>query len=184
MRSSRFATAIAVASVILAGCSSSGTTASHQVYGPSGHQFSIAFPSTPKSQSNTTGLLTGLPSGSKAYGYDVSPDANIFSSAALPVPRPPTYGVIALVMPSTQIAKSFLQTLSQTPGVTAFAVSGLTGYRFLGSERTINDANRISDPSASEGVLFLDRGATVYVVEVITAQLAVAKAFLASFRTA
>jgi hypothetical protein len=182
LKCTRLTLQLAVATIILAGCSS-GTTSADHVYGPSGHQFSVAFPSVPQTQANTSGLLAGGPAGSKAYGYEVSRDAQIFSAAALPVPRPPTYAVIVIVMPSTRIAKNYLQTLSQTPGVVPFAVRGLSGYRFVGSERRINDASRLSDPSASEGVLFVGRGATLYVVEVITAHLADAKAFLSSFRT-
>lgn len=181
----RFATSVLVVSVILSACCSSGPTAAHQVYGPSGHHFSVAFPSTPKSQSNTTGRLTGLLTGSKAYSYQVSPEADIFSSAALPVPRPPAYGVAVIVMQSPSVAKAFVNTLSLIPGVKRFAVSGLSGYKFIGPEKSaINDTSRVSDSGASEGVLFLLRGTTVYIVEVISAHLADAKAFLDSFRTA
>lgn len=173
---------VIVANLCLMGCSTGATTA-HQVYGPSGHQFSVSFPSQPKAQSNTPGLLEGVPGASKAYGYDVSPEPNIFSSEKLPVPRPPTFGVAVIVMRSASSAKSVVQTLSQTPGVKPIAESGSTGYEFIGSENSgINEGTKISDPTASEGTLFLDRGTTVYVVLVVTARLPAAKAFLASFK--
>jgi hypothetical protein len=127
----------------------------------------------------------GLPGEFMAYGYDVSPEADVFSSAALPVPRPPTFGVAVIVMRSASTAKRFVQEQSQNPGVKMFVESGLSGYKFIGSENSaINQGSRVSDPTASEGALYLDRGATVYVVLVVTAHLAAAKAFLASFRAA
>ena len=182
MRCSRMAALSLVAGAALAGCSS-GTTAVHQTYGPSGHQFSVAFPSQPNSEANTKGLLTGLPPGSKAYGYDVSPDANVFSAASLPVPPPPTFAVAVVVTRSAKTAQGFVQQLSEVPGIKQYTTSGLSGYRFVGSENSpINQGSRISDPSASEGVLFLDRGAALYIVEAITAQRAESQAFLASFR--
>jgi hypothetical protein len=88
-------------------------------------------------------------------------------------------------MRSASTARRFVQSLGLIPGVKAYTVSGLSGYKFVGSENSaVNQGTRISDPSASEGALFLDRGTTVYVVLVITAQRAAAQAFLASFRAA
>ena len=178
LRSSRVALLSLVVGTALAGCASDNATPGRQTYGPSGHTFSIAFPSPPKSQANTKGLLTGLPPGSKAYGYEVSPDANVFNVAAAPVPRPPTFAVVVVITRTAMTAKSFVQQLSALPGFKPYDTSGLTGFRFVGSEKSpINTGSRISDPTASEGALFLDRGSAIYVVEVITAHRAEAQAF-------
>jgi hypothetical protein len=71
------------------------------------------------------------------------------------------------------------------PGLKRLTLKGLSGYGFVGSENSAlnqNQGSRISARTASEGVLFLDRGPAVYEVLVVAAHLAGAKAFLASFR--
>ncbi len=118
------------------------------------------------------------------YRYDLNPGLALFSSAGLPLPRPPTFAVAVTVTRSIQDAKNQLEELLQLPGLRPFAVGGLTGFRFLGSENSaINQSSDISDPKASEGVFVLRRGVTVYLVEVITDRRAAAQSFLASFRT-
>jgi hypothetical protein len=99
------------------------------------------------------------------------------------VPRPPTYLVAVIVTRSAKTAKSFVQQLSAVPDVRRYAKNGLSGYQFLGPEKSpINQGSQISDPTASEGALILDHGTAIYVVEVITARRASSQAFLASFR--
>jgi hypothetical protein len=163
------------------GCSSVATTA-HQLYGPSGHQFSVAFPSPPKSDSNAP-VLAGLPGVSKAYAYAVSSDPDIFGGGELPEPRPPSFLVGVIVTRSPSNAIDIVHDQSHDSGVKTIVEQGMSGYEYVGSENsTVNQGSPVSDPRAWIGGLFLRRGAAVFVVAVVTAHLAGAKAFLASFR--
>ena len=113
MRSIRAKAFVAFAvCLLLAGCSSSPAAT---LYGPSGQQFTVAFPSTPKSEINTKDLLASAPKGSKVYAYSVSPDSNIFSNSA-PTPRPPTYAVALFVSPSTTFGSEFVGSFAHIPG--------------------------------------------------------------------
>jgi hypothetical protein len=174
-----------VVMVSAAGALSMGVSAAAQLatYGPPGHRFSIAFPSEPKSATNTSGLLNNFPKGTLAYGYWVSPSSNIFASSA-PVPIAPTFLVAIGVLPSTPSAVSFAKQLSQIPGMKAAKVNGLGGFEFVGSEKSaINQGNTLSNPSASEGVLVLRQGSTVFLIYAITTQQSAARKFLNSFKT-
>jgi hypothetical protein len=184
LRSVRFSFfVIVMVSALCALSIEAGGASRHATYGPSGHQFSIAFPSKPKSASNTSGLLDNYPKGSQAYGYWVSPGTNIFASSA-PVPKAPSYIVVVGLLPSASSATSFLKQLSQIPGMKSTKVGGLSGFEFVGSEKSaINQGNTLSNPSASEGALVLRQGSTVFLIYAITTRQSVARTFLGSFKT-
>ncbi len=181
MRLSRLAALIAVLGLTLAAYCPSANAAS-QRYGPLGSQFTASFPSKPRSASNSTSLLQNFPAGSHAYAYWLSPSTQIFGHN-VPVPAPPSFIVFVGVLSSAAGGASYVQLVGSLPGMKVVTLDGLSGYEFLGSEGSkLNQGNKLTDPKATEGVLGLRRGATVYLVYAITAGRPAAQAFLASFR--
>ena len=66
-------------------------------YGPPGDQFTISFPSAPKSSVNDPKITSGMPEGGRSYAYWVSSTSNLFGPSA-PVPPTPSYIVIEGVL--------------------------------------------------------------------------------------
>jgi len=105
------------------------------------------------------------------------------SSAAISLP--PSYFVVVAVLPTASDGPGYLHQLAQVPGMKAVKQSGLDGDSFVGSENSgLNQGNPLSDPTASEGVLALVHGATVFEAFAITAHPSAARTFLASFEPA
>jgi hypothetical protein len=182
VRSPRFAAVVTLASLVLAGCGSG--TANGVVYGPPGHRFSIAFPSTPKSEADTEEILESLPLGSKVYLYAVSNAANIFANSS-PTPRPPTYAVGVFLLASATSATEYVAYFADQPGVRRVTIDGKAGVEFVGPETSsVYRRQRATDPTASEGTLLVARGKTVFTILTITTSANTARAFLSSFRTA
>ncbi len=181
MRAVRIVSVVAVACATLAGCSS-GTHPSQTLYGPPGARFEVAFPSKPQTvpdPANTQGLSGEI----RSYAYAVSSEPDLFSNTA-PVPGPPTFAVIVVTLRSASDARSFLHDAARAPGMGPVTMDGMPGYEFVGSANSaLNHGTKITDPKASEGTLFLARGATLFALLVVTVHAAQARAFLGSFRT-
>jgi hypothetical protein len=166
-----------------AGTASGSTPSRQPKYGPPGSQFSIAFPSSPRSASNTQGLLRNYPTGTKAYGFWVSPDAGNIFAAYASIPHPSTYVAVARILPSPDDGATYLQRAGLISGVRAVSAGGLSGYEFVGSENSaFNQGTKLSNPKATEGIMILGRGATLYVIIAITSDAKSARSFLRSFR--
>ncbi len=182
MRSLRFAAVVTLAGLVLAGCSSG--TANGAVYGPPGHRFSIAFPSTPTSEADTKAILESLPLGSKVYAYAVSNDAHIFANAS-PTPPPPTYAVGVFVLASAISATEYVAYFADQRGVRRVTIDRKSGVEFVGPETSsVYKRQGATDPTTSEGTLLIAQGKTVFIVLAVTASANTARAFLSSFRTA
>jgi hypothetical protein len=166
---------------VLAGCGSNGPAAG--IYGPAGHRFTVAFPSAPKAESDTGNLREGLPATSKTYGYQVSGESDIFAHSAT-VPRPPAYGVAIAALPSTSFARTLAGGLQKSLKAKAKAVTvnGAAGAEIVGAEKTFPSQGTVPDPNASEGLLVVRQGSTVFLVLAVTSKATTTRAFLRSFR--
>jgi len=179
-RATTIAATAVVAGLALSGCGSSSSGV--PVYGPAGSEFTMAFPSTPKTQANTPALLQSFPKGTDVHALWVSPDSQVFGSAA-PIPHPPTYVMIVADFSSVAAGSTYVAQVAQVPGMKAITEGGVTGYAFVGLEDSaINQGTTLTDPKAVEGLLVLHRGSTVYLAFAVTAESKQAESFLTSFR--
>ena len=163
---------------------SAGATASS--YGPRYGAFHIAFPTAPKSQSNTAGVLAGFPAKTvtTATAYWVSPVADPLSSSAS-TPPPPTYLVVVGKVKSAASASKFTATAHQISGATAVTVNGAKGYKFSGTEKQLNPSSTtLKDPNTIEAFMYVSKGTTVYAVIVVANNHSQVQGFLTSFRPA
>jgi|SRR5271163_4237808 len=152
-------------------------------YGPSGATFSVAFPKSPHSQTNTKAVLAGFPSGtvSTATAYWVSPSADPLQATTAPVP---TFLVVVGTAKSPKKATTFASTVHTLSGAVAVTVNGAKGYRFSGTEEKVEGSSSSRNPNATEGIEFLAHGKTIYAVEVTDNSAATANSFLQSFKPA
>lgn len=151
-------------------------------YGPRGSQFSIAFPSAPKSSVNDLDITRALPKGAHAYAFWVSATNDLFGQEA-PVPPTPSYIVIDAVMASKAGVSSELGLVRRIVR-DKVTVNGLRGYEYIGSERSavFNAGAKLPDPNAAEGFLALAKGNAVYLIYVIVRSRSQARSFLSSFK--
>jgi hypothetical protein len=180
VRVSRVAIVALVLSVVLSGCGS-GSANAIKTYGPPGHRFSVAFPSPPIQEVDTSNVSGGLPLTSKVYGYQVSPERDIYAASA-GVPRPPSFGVAIAVFRSTSVATRLAEAVAQSVGAKTVRVHGLLSYQKVAAEGSFRDQSTPTDPTASEGFLIVRQEKTDFVVVTVTTHAATARAFIASFR--
>jgi len=162
--------------------SPSGYATEFHVYGPPGEQFSVAFPSTPRSEVERGGLQAGV-----VYAYWVSPDplplAGIMSTNTGSLPHPPVFLVVIeqpslTATPIGWVTRGAIRELAHLSGMQVVTVNGLMGFGFIGSEESVSNhfqmvpghrGPKVSDPKATEGLHVLYRGPTVINVAAITA---------------
>jgi hypothetical protein len=180
---------LAVGALTLSACSSSsssdsaGSTGSASTYGPSFGKFTVTFPSTPHSATDTKEVLSGFPSGVKSgTAYWVSPAADPLTSSSK-VPPAPTYLVVVGKATSASQGATFTATIKPAPGAKAITVNGAKGYTFSSTEKTLSQKDA-TDPSATEAFLYVAKGTTLYAVIVVAKTAAEAKQFLSSFKPA
>jgi len=165
----------------VAGSSSVGGAATS--LGPGYGRFTISFPSSPKSESNTKEVMTGFPTGVKsATAYWVSPVTDPLSSART-APPAPSYLVVVGQAKSTKQANTFTSAIKAVPGTQKVSVNGANGYRFVGTEKQLSQT-AAKDPGATEAFMYLSKGTTLYAVIVISDSHPQALSFLGSFRPA
>jgi hypothetical protein len=182
VRPTRFAAFLAVLGLGVAAYTPIASASSPR-YGPAGDKFTVAFPSAPKSAANTSQLLSGLPTGVRAYAYWVSASANIISGSSK-VPKPPTYLIALLVFPSLSATQSYLKgATASASGLSPVTLDGLKGYEYVGPENgKVNPPADVTDRKATEALVALQRKDAVYLISVITSTRKETETFLGSFR--
>ena len=151
--------------------------------GPSYGRFSVSFPSSPGSASNTKEVLSGFPPGMKAASaYWVSPVADPLGSSSS-APPAPTYLVVVGRATSAKQANSFTNSIKAAPGAAAVSVGRAKGYRLVGTEKQLTQGTA-KDPGATEAFMYLSKGTSLYAVIVISDSRSKALGFLGSFRPA
>jgi hypothetical protein len=80
-------------------------------------------------------------------------------------------------------ASTFAATIKQAPGAKTIIVNGAQGYTFANTEKKLSQ-NEATDPTATEGYLFVAKGTTLYAVIVVTKTAGAARKFLSTFRPA
>jgi hypothetical protein len=172
---------VAAGALILSACGSS--SGSSPTYGPSFGQFTVSFPSTPHSATNTKEVLSGFPSGVKSgKAYWISPIADPLKSSSK-TPPAPTYLVVVGQAKSAAQGTSFVASIKQAPGAKPITVNGAKGYTFSTSEKNLSQ-NEATDPTATEGFIYVAKGTSLYAVVVVAKTVAAAKQFLNSFKPA
>jgi hypothetical protein len=182
VRPTRFAAFLAVLGLGVAAYTPIASASSPR-YGPAGDKFTVAFPSAPKSAANTSQLLSGLPTGVRAYAYWVSASANIISGSSK-VPKPPTYLIALLIFPSLSATQSYLKgATASASGLSPVTLDGLKGYEYVGPENgKVNPPADVTDRKATEALVALQRKDAVYLLSVITSTRKETETFLGSFR--
>jgi hypothetical protein len=166
---------------IVAGSSSVGGATT--TLGPSYGKFTISFPSSPKSESNTKEVMSGFPSGMKsATAYWVSPVADPLGSSSA-APPAPSYLVVVGQAKSAKQANAFTAAIKSVPGTKKVTVNGANGYQFVGTEKQLSQS-AAKDPGATEAFMYLSKGTTLYAVIVISDSHPQALSFLGSFQPA
>jgi len=167
--------------VALAIVACSGSAGGAVTTGPSYGKFTVLFPSSPTSESNTKEVMSGFPSGVKsATAYWVSPVADPLGSGSS-APPAPSYLVVVGQAKSSKVATSFTSAIKSEPGTHKVDVNGANGYKFVGTEKQLNPS-AAKDPRATEAFLYLSRGTTLYAVIVLSDSHSQALSFLNSFR--
>ena len=153
------------------------------VYGPSWGRFSINFPSTPTSFTNTPAVRKVLSGYSAVYAYTVASPSDAFT---LPVtPKPPAFWVIVAKPSPKFTVTQFMNVGKMLTAAKRETIGGLTAYVSIFPETTkYLQASVITDKNATEGLLFTHKGTTLYLVEAVGTQAATVHAFLFSFRPA
>lgn len=170
---------VAAAALVLGACG--GSSISSSTLGPSYGKFTVAFPSTPTSASNTKEVLSGFPSGvTGATAYWVSPVADPLSSTSK-TPPAPSYLVVVGHASSASEAAAFTSSIKQVAGAKPVTVDGATGYTFSGTEKNLNQGGA-TNPSATEAFMYLSKGTTLYALIVIANSASEAQQFLNSFK--
>ena len=125
-------------------------------------------------------MLSGFPTGVKlGTAYWTSPTADPLTSTSK-TPPAPTYLVVAGKATSTAQASTFAATLKQAPGAKPITVNGAQGYTFSNTEKNLGQ-NDATDPTATEGFLYVAKGTTLYAVIVVAKTAAAAHQFLSTF---
>ena len=168
------------ASFLLVGSPVAGSSPTPARYGPHGSQFTVAFLRAPPPLANSATLNKGFPAGTRAVAFwDGSVD--VFKSPTLP--RPPVYVVIDYTLPSAGDASALLTGLHHLSRLRPHRVGRLSGLEFLGAERLIAASQHVNptDPTATEGLLVLVSGRTLFEVQAFGTNSRAVAAFMASF---
>jgi hypothetical protein len=176
------------AGLALGACGSSGpAVGSRTLYGPSGGQFSAAFPSSPGVLHLPASQETGLPPGSSTTVYGVG-DLQSKSGA----PKAPTYAVSVTFLAgsggaarSAELLAGFEQQLARQKGVTVRNVTfgSARGFEAFGSELALTGGDN-GDARARAGMALVVRGATIYLAGAFADSASSVESFIASFRPA
>jgi hypothetical protein len=85
---------------------------------------------------------------------------------------------------SAKKAQNFVDAVKTLSGSKAVSVGGAKGYTFSAVAKKVEGSSGATDPNATEGLLYVSKGNTIYSVDVIDDNGARARAFLKSFSPA